>query len=66
MNSHRNIPLAKLAPLRHPEIEFYSHQKGQPAGSELAELTAAGGMGPETHDHTRVLRDFSDTAALVR
>ena len=33
VNKRRNIPLAKLAVLKNPNIEFYSLQKGQPAES---------------------------------
>jgi tetratricopeptide (TPR) repeat protein len=65
VNSRRNIPLSKLAPLKHPDIEFYSLQKGQPAESELAELRAGGWDGPELVDFTGLLADFSDTAALI-
>jgi tetratricopeptide (TPR) repeat protein len=65
VNSRRNIPLAKLAPLKHPDIEFYSLQKGQPAESELAELRAGGWEGPDVLDFTGLLTDFSDTAALI-
>ncbi len=36
VNKRRNIPLMKLAGLEHPDIEFYSLQKGEPAESELA------------------------------
>ena len=42
VNPRRNIPLAKLAGLKNPDIEFYSLQKGQPAESELAELMVHG------------------------
>ncbi len=65
VNSRRNIPLSKLAPLEHPDIEFYSLQKGQPAESELAELRAGGWDGPDLADFTGLLTDFSDTAALI-
>ena len=65
VNARRNIPLAQLAPLRHPEIEFYSLQKGQPAESELTALAAAQWDGPEIRDHTGELHDFLDTAALI-
>jgi tetratricopeptide (TPR) repeat protein len=65
VNSRRNIPLSKLAPLKHPDIEFYSLQKGQPAESELAELRAGGWHGPDLVDFTALLTDFSDTAALI-
>ncbi len=65
LSARRNIPLSKLAPLKHPEIEFYSLQKGNPAEAELAELTASGWDGPRIADLTADLRDFSDTAALI-
>ena len=65
MSARRNIPLSKLAPLKHPEIEFYSLQKGNPAEAELAELTASGWDGPRIADLTAELHDFSDTAALI-
>jgi tetratricopeptide (TPR) repeat protein len=65
VNSRRNIPLAKLAVLKHPDIELYSLQKGEPAESELAELVRHNWDGPDVIDFTRELNDFSDTAALV-
>jgi tetratricopeptide (TPR) repeat protein len=65
VNNRRNIPLALLAPLRHSGVEFYSLQKGQPAEDDLALLTAQGWQGPALIDHTRELRDFADTAALI-
>jgi len=61
----RNIPLAALESLRHPHIEFYSLQKGQPGESELARLRAESWRGPQLIDLTSELEDFSDTAALV-
>lgn len=65
VNRRRNIPLAALESLRHPEIEFYSLQKGQPAESELARLVADNWCGPELVNFGNLLKDFSDTAALV-
>jgi tetratricopeptide (TPR) repeat protein len=65
VNGRRNIPLAKLAPLNHPDIEFFSLQKGQPAESELAGLIAGNWDGPPLVDFTGHLHDFSDTAALM-
>ena len=65
VNTRRNIPLAKLARLKNPNIEFYSLQKGQPAESELAELMVHGWDGPQIVDFTSLLNDFSDTAGLV-
>jgi len=65
VNGHRNIPLTDLASLKHPDVEFYSLQKGQPAESELAELIASHWDGPHLVDFTDLLHDFSDTAALM-
>jgi tetratricopeptide (TPR) repeat protein len=65
INSRRNIPLRKLAMLKHPDIEFYSLQKGEPAESELAELMRHNWEGPHMADLTDRLNDFADTAALV-
>jgi len=65
INRRRNIPLEKLAAWRHPNIEFYSLQKGQPAESDLAELQRRRWDGPNIIDHTSRLQDFSDTAAFL-
>lgn len=65
VNERRNIPLALLASLRHPGVEFYSLQKGQPAEGELATLLAQGWHGPTLLDHTREFHDFNETAALI-
>jgi len=65
INSRRNIPLAEFASLKHPDIEFYSLQKGQPAESELAELVSSHWDGLPLTDLTHLLHDFADTAALM-
>ena len=65
VNRRRNIPLARLAALRHPAIEFYSLQKGQPGEMELAELKRGNWDGPDILDYSSALNDFSDTAALM-
>ena len=65
VNRRRNIPLAKLAALKNPDIDFYSLQKGQPAELELAELIRNNWDGPKIIDLTSLLNDFSDTAALI-
>jgi tetratricopeptide (TPR) repeat protein len=65
VNSRRNIPLLKLARLKHAEVEFYSLQKGQPAESELTNAIAGQWDGPEVFDYTALLHDFSDTAGLM-
>ena len=66
VHDRRNIPLAKLAPLEHPDIDFYSLQIGQPAQSELEELKSNNWGGPALIDHAARLGDFSDTAALMK
>jgi tetratricopeptide (TPR) repeat protein len=65
VNERRNIPLAQLAALNDPNVEFYSLQKGEPAQSEAAELRSKHWNGPALIDHTNQLLDFSDTAALI-
>jgi len=65
VNRRRNIPLEKLAVLKDPDIEFYSLQKGEPAESELGNLMSRHWDGPHIFEFTRLLNDFSDTAALV-
>jgi hypothetical protein len=65
VNDRRNIPLAKWAVLKHPGIEYYSLQKGQPAESELEELTARRWDGPHIKDFTSEIDDFADAAALI-
>jgi tetratricopeptide (TPR) repeat protein len=65
VNRRRNIPLARFASLRHPDIEFHSVQKGQPAEAELAAAIAQRWQGPHVIDHSASLHDFSDTAALL-
>jgi tetratricopeptide (TPR) repeat protein len=65
VNKRRNMPLAKLAPLRHSDCEFYSLQKGQHEAAELAKVKAEGWDGPELRDHTGELKDFADTAAFM-
>ena len=65
VNNRRNIPLAKLAALKNPELDFYSLQKGQSPEAELAELKRSNWDGPNIIDFTGLLNDFSDTAALI-
>jgi tetratricopeptide (TPR) repeat protein len=65
VNLRRNFPLVKFGVLRHPEIEFVSLQKGEPAESELAALIAAGWGGPEIAHFGDELTDFADTAGLL-
>ena len=65
VNARRNVPLEKLATLKHAGIDFFSLQKGQPAESGLAEAIANHWDGPPIIDHVGLLDDFSDTAALI-
>jgi hypothetical protein len=65
VNRRRNIPLRKLAILKHPAVEYFSLQKGPAAESELAECLANGWDGPAVTDFSHELHDFSDTAALI-
>lgn len=63
-NLRRNVPLAALAQISHPDIELYSLQKEPSAASEIAALAAAGG--PDIKDYTADIEDFADTAALIQ
>jgi len=65
VNNRRNIPLPQLASLKHPGIEFYSLQKGEPAESELAAALVGNWDGPPLRDFTAYLDDFADSAALI-
>jgi tetratricopeptide (TPR) repeat protein len=65
VNARRNIPLAKLLEIFRPDVQFYSLQKGEPAQSELRQLREAGDPATAIADHTALLNDFEDTAALV-
>jgi len=65
VNARRNVSLAQLAVLRNPAVEFVSLQVGEPAISELAQLRASDKFELQLIDHTEMLGDFSDTAALI-
>jgi tetratricopeptide (TPR) repeat protein len=65
VNERRNIPLALLAPLAHPDVDFYSLQRGEAAEGELAGLIENGWDGPRLIDHSAELCDFNETAALI-
>jgi tetratricopeptide (TPR) repeat protein len=65
VNSRRNVELAKMAPLRDLDVDFFSLQKGEPAESELREMLAHGRDALPIHDFTGLISDFSDTAALL-
>jgi tetratricopeptide (TPR) repeat protein len=65
VNRRRNIPLITLESLEHPDIEFYSLQKGDAAEAELLQMKHQGWRGPAMINFTDDLHDFSDTAALI-
>jgi len=65
VNQRRNMQLQMLKSLAHPEIEFYSLQKGEAAIKELSLLEAQNWGGPVIIDHMGEVVDFSDTAALM-
>jgi tetratricopeptide (TPR) repeat protein len=65
VNQRRNVPLAKFAVLKNPDVAFYSLQKGQPGEAELADLTHNRWNGPDIVDLTGAIGDFSDTAAFI-
>ncbi len=58
VDNRRNIPLAMLAPLRHPAVEFYTLQKGEPAESELAKLRSNRRGRPAAHRLHRSIARF--------
>jgi hypothetical protein len=65
VNARRNIPLQIIARLNHPEIDFVSLQKGEPAESELLALKDV--LWPENnlYNAANELEDFADTAGLI-
>jgi tetratricopeptide (TPR) repeat protein len=65
VNQRRNIPLAKFAALKNPDVAFYSLQKGQHGEAELADLKHNRWNGPDILDLTSAIGDFSDTAAFM-
>jgi tetratricopeptide (TPR) repeat protein len=64
-NDRRNIPLAALAALNLPGIEYYSLQKDWHAQSELAEVRGTNWQGSPILDLTGEISDFADTAAFI-
>jgi len=65
VDARRNIQFAQLSVLQNAAVEFVSLQVGEPATSELAQLTSSGQCELPLIDHTRMLEDFSATAALI-
>jgi hypothetical protein len=65
LNARRNIPLAKIAQLNIPGVNFYSLQKGEPAESELVQSGNQYWDPSNFYNFVSELNDFSDTAALI-
>jgi tetratricopeptide (TPR) repeat protein len=65
VNERRNIPLGLFEVLNLDSIEFYSLQKGEPAQSELAQLSQSHQLPLPLINWMDDAHDFSDTAALV-
>jgi hypothetical protein len=65
MDARRSLPLARLAPLAQPGVEFVSLQKGERAEAELRALAAEGGFARRILDVGAELGDFATTAALI-
>lgn len=63
--ARRHLPFSLLAHLNHPDIEFYSLQKGERAESTLVADKKQYWVGNNFHVFTDQLHDFSDTAALI-
>jgi tetratricopeptide (TPR) repeat protein len=64
-DERRSLPLSRLAPLKHQDVTFYSLQKGDAAAAQLHDLQTRGWDGPNLIEHTALLADFNETAALV-
>jgi Tfp pilus assembly protein PilF len=60
VNERRNIALKKLLPLKDVNVQFFSLQKGEAAEKEKEDLEEW--LFP---DHTRLFKDFADTAAYI-
>jgi tetratricopeptide (TPR) repeat protein len=65
LNERRNMSIDHLKFLTGLNVNFFSLQKGNPAETELLELTRSGWDGPNLINYVNELNDFSDTAALL-
>ena len=65
VNERRTIPLALFQVLALDAIEFYALQKGEPAQTELAQLSQSNRLPLPLINWMDDAHDFSDTAALV-
>ena len=60
-----NMTLQIIAQLNHPQLDFFSLQKGEPAESELLALQDTLWPGGNFHNVAHDLKDFDDTAGLI-
>ena len=65
VNERRNVPLELFQVLGLDAIEYYSLQKGEPAQSQLAQLSQSNQLPLALINWMDDAHDFSDTAALV-
>lgn len=65
LNQRRNIALAALASLRHPDIEWVSLCPDTAAEAELRQAIEQRWGGPELRSLAGELHDFADTAAVM-
>ena len=61
----KSIPLNSFSVFNEINADFLSLQKGELAEAELKELRDSNWTGPYIIDHTRDIKNFSDTAALI-
>lgn len=64
-NARRNLPFELMAQLNHPDVDFFSLQKGEPAESALPAQLAQYWPTPNFHNLTDHIQDFADTAAVI-
>jgi tetratricopeptide (TPR) repeat protein len=65
VNQRRNIPFQVIGQLNHPDIDFFSLQKGEPAESEAVALGDALWPDGNFTNASPDLQDFDDTAGLI-
>jgi tetratricopeptide (TPR) repeat protein len=65
LNDRRNLPVEYLKYFKGVDAAFFSLQKGDPSESEFEQLSTLGWDGPQIFNYTRLIKDFSDTAALI-
>ena len=65
VNERRNIPLEVIGRLDHPDIDFISLQKGEPAESAVIAMQDALWPGGNFTNAAPDIADFEDTAGLI-